>query len=88
MKDNDRLIMVKHASSEKWSFATNPPIKLELTAYSWLLINSANSYVEFENSGMQWRMIRASDVREYTNEDIPKHCILPVSMILQMELEQ
>ena len=74
MNGSSRVLITKHVRQNCWRGISNPswgPIEI---ACHHVLMSQANAYVEYENCGMQTRMIRFEDIGDYglyVNDVIP-----------------
>ena len=60
-----RILISKLDGAERWSIISNPSWCSSSRACSEVLKNAANKYSEYLNCGVQHRMIRVEDLREY-----------------------
>ena len=63
----DRVVLTRLASqpNQLWDMISNPRWDYFTKALSAILDNSSNRYVEYENCGVVYRMIRRKDLTEY-----------------------
>lgn len=68
----DRILLARLAGKRKWAVIEEKRPDYAEKAMSTLLFNQANKYVERENCGVRYRMIRRSQCAEYgVPEDSP-----------------
>ena len=75
----DRIILARLTNKRKWGVIDDKRPGYVETSRSTVLFNSVNSYVEYENCGVKYRMVRRSQFAEYGfPEDAPG---IPVSAL-------
>ena len=63
----DRIVLTRLVSQpdRPWDFISNPRWDYFTKALSAVLDNAFNSYAEYENCGVVYRMVRRKDLTEY-----------------------
>ncbi len=76
---NDRVLIVKLETENKWRVVSNPVYGLSERGMSQMLVNYANDYVECRNCGVIHRMIRYENLADYglKKKDVSKSHTLP-----------
>ena len=63
---DDRIILARSANKRKWVVIEDKRPGYVENAMSTVLFNSVNRYVEYENCGVKYRMVRRSQCAEYS----------------------
>jgi len=64
LHESDRVEIAK-VGDLPWEAVSNPTPSLEMRAANRILLNSVNSYVEYENCGVRIRIVRRGDLSKY-----------------------
>ena len=73
---NMKIILTKVNTDTKWNIVANPKWDAVSQYQSMILENFANDYVEYQNCGCIYRMIRAEDWEKYGEGELAEAWIL------------
>jgi len=63
-----RVWLLKNSDANRWVVHSNPSWDYTTKAFSDVLLNSANKYVEYKNCDVLHRMIRFESINDYLED--------------------